>query len=134
MLRYDGMNSVTPMPGEKNQAFYIPLGVGVVIAPWNFPCAILAGMTTAALVTGNTVVMKPASTAPVIAYKVFEILEGVRPNLIRLPTRLGHRNSHIGAFAPGLSGACPPALPVGTGPRSLIWLPSTDPVVAGGTP
>ncbi len=46
-----------------------------VIPPWNFPLAIMAGMTTAAVVTGNTVVLKPSSDAPTIAYKFFEILE-----------------------------------------------------------
>jgi 1-pyrroline-5-carboxylate dehydrogenase len=75
MLRYANADLVTPIPGEKNNAFYIPLGVGVVIAPWNFPCAILTGMTMAAAVAGNTVVMKPASTGPVVAYKMMEIFE-----------------------------------------------------------
>ena len=54
---------------------YISLGVGVVISPWNFPFAIMAGTTLAAMVTGNTVLLKPASTTPVIAYKFMEILE-----------------------------------------------------------
>ncbi|MCK9907078.1 aldehyde dehydrogenase family protein, partial [Frankia sp. Cpl3] len=53
----------------------VPLGVGIVIPPWNFPLAIMVGMTTAALVSGNTVVLKPASTTPVIAAKFMEILE-----------------------------------------------------------
>ncbi len=84
MLRYDAMNPVTPVPRERNQAFYLPLGVGIVIAPWNFPCAILTGMATAAVVAGNTVVMKPASSAPVIAYRVMEILEaaGLPPGVV----------------------------------------------------
>jgi 1-pyrroline-5-carboxylate dehydrogenase len=84
MLRYAGENPVTPVAGEKNRLEYIPLGIGVVIAPWNFPCAILAGMTTAAVVTGNTVIMKPASAAPVIAHLTFEILEeaGVPPGVV----------------------------------------------------
>jgi 1-pyrroline-5-carboxylate dehydrogenase len=60
---------------ERNEYKYIPLGVGVVIAPWNFPLAILVGMTTAAVVTGNTVLLKPASTTQVIAYKFMEVLE-----------------------------------------------------------
>lgn len=60
---------------EKNEYTYIPLGVGAVITPWNFPLAILAGMTTAAVVTGNTVVLKPAVTTQVIGYKFIEILE-----------------------------------------------------------
>ncbi len=74
MMRLAGSHPVTPYPGEENELRYIPLGVGVVIPPWNFPLAICAGMTTAALVTGNTVVLKPASTAPVVAAKLVEIL------------------------------------------------------------
>lgn len=64
-----------PYSGEDNELQYIPLGVGVVISPWNFPLAIMAGMTMAAVVTGNTVVLKPASATPVIAYKFVELLE-----------------------------------------------------------
>ncbi|MCK9910997.1 aldehyde dehydrogenase family protein, partial [Microbacteriaceae bacterium K1510] len=60
---------------EDNELYYVPLGVGIVIPPWNFPLAIMVGMTTAALVSGNTVVLKPASTTPVIAAKFMEILE-----------------------------------------------------------
>jgi 1-pyrroline-5-carboxylate dehydrogenase len=82
--RYSGEQPLTPVPGERNRLVYLPLGVGIVISPWNFPCAILMGMTTAALVTGNTVVMKPASVAPVIGFRVFEILEaaGVPPGAL----------------------------------------------------
>jgi len=61
-------------PGEENAYLYRPVGVCVVIAPWNFPLAILCGMTVAALVTGNTVVMKPAEQSIVIAAKFMEIL------------------------------------------------------------
>jgi len=60
---------------ERNEYRYIPLGVGAVIAPWNFPMAILVGMTSAAMVSGNTVLLKPAMTTQVIAYKFFEVLE-----------------------------------------------------------
>ncbi|MFA7075632.1 MAG: L-glutamate gamma-semialdehyde dehydrogenase [Candidatus Izemoplasmatales bacterium] len=60
---------------ERNEYRYIPLGVGAVITPWNFPLAILTGMTTAAIVSGNTVLLKPASTTQVIAFKLLEILE-----------------------------------------------------------
>lgn len=74
MMRLGGSHPVTPFPGEENEVRYMPLGVGVVIPPWNFPLAICGGMTTAALVTGNTVVLKPASTAPVVAAKLVEIL------------------------------------------------------------
>ncbi len=58
---------LTPYPGEYNELEHIPLGVAVVIPPWNFPLAILTGMTTAALVAGNTVVLKPSSDAAGIA-------------------------------------------------------------------
>lgn len=60
---------------EYNRFAYIPLGVGIIISPWNFPFAIMAGMTTAALVSGNTVLLKPASTTPVVAAKFMEVLE-----------------------------------------------------------
>src|SRR6185369_12064706 len=62
------------LPGEENANLYEPRGVTAVIAPWNFPLAILCGMTTAALVTGNPVVMKPAEQSPVIAAKFMEVL------------------------------------------------------------
>lgn len=67
----------TNLPGEENEYFYRPRGVAVVIAPWNFPLAILTGMTVAAIVTGNTVVMKPAEQSPVIAAKLMEIFRSV---------------------------------------------------------
>ncbi len=73
MLRLAGPQKVTPMKGEKNYLVYIPLGVGVVIPPWNFPAAIMAGMTMASLVTGNTVVLKPAADTPTVAAKFVEI-------------------------------------------------------------
>lgn len=71
--------SETPIqyPGERNQLLYIPLGVGAVISPWNFPFAIMAGMTAAAIVAGNTVVLKPSSDSPTIAAKFVEVLEEV---------------------------------------------------------
>jgi 1-pyrroline-5-carboxylate dehydrogenase len=75
MLRYADKQPLIQMAGEDNNLEYIPLGVGAVIPPWNFPLAIMAGMTAAAIVTGNTVVLKPSSDAPTIAYKFFELLE-----------------------------------------------------------
>lgn len=75
MLRYGGEQPVIQIPGEKEELFYIPLGVGIVIPPWNFPMAILCGMTSAALVTGNTVILKPSSDAPKIGHLFMEILE-----------------------------------------------------------
>jgi 1-pyrroline-5-carboxylate dehydrogenase len=74
MLRLDGPQPVVPFPGETNELHYVPLGVGAVIPPWNFPLAIAMGMTVAAIVAGNTVVLKPAHTSPLIAYKFVEIL------------------------------------------------------------
>ncbi|MBN2696012.1 MAG: L-glutamate gamma-semialdehyde dehydrogenase [Bacilli bacterium] len=60
---------------EKNEYKYIPLGVGAIITPWNFPMAILTGMTSAAIVSGNTVLLKPASTTQVIAYRFVNVLK-----------------------------------------------------------
>jgi 1-pyrroline-5-carboxylate dehydrogenase len=74
-LRYAGSQPITPLKGENNELRYIPLGVGAVIPPWNFPCAILAGMTAAALVTGNTVVLKPSSDTPAIGAFFMSILQ-----------------------------------------------------------
>src|SRR5437867_6212568 len=74
MLRLAEPQKLTPMRGERNYLTYIPLGVGVVVPPWNFPCAIMAGLVGASLVTGNTVVLKPASDSPTIAAKFIDIL------------------------------------------------------------
>ena len=74
MLRLGVPQKLTPMRGERNYLVYIPLGVGVIIPPWNFPCAIMAGLVSASLVTGNTVVLKPASDSPTIAAKFIDIL------------------------------------------------------------
>jgi 1-pyrroline-5-carboxylate dehydrogenase len=76
-VRYGGEQPITKIEGEDNALVYIPLGTGVVIPPWNFPMAIMAGMTSAAIVAGNTVVLKPSSDAPVIAAKFVEVLEEV---------------------------------------------------------
>ncbi|QTA37983.1 L-glutamate gamma-semialdehyde dehydrogenase [Thermosipho ferrireducens] len=75
MLRYASEQPLVRIPTEKNELRYIPLGVGAIIPPWNFPLAILVGMTSAAIVTGNTVVLKPASDSTVIAAKFFEALQ-----------------------------------------------------------
>jgi 1-pyrroline-5-carboxylate dehydrogenase len=77
MLRLAEKQPLTQIPDEENDLVYIPLGVGVVIPPWNFPCAIMAGLTSSALVAGNTVILKPASTAPVIAAQFVNILREV---------------------------------------------------------
>ena len=74
MLRWNAPEPLVQLPGERDQLRYLPLGVGVIIPPWNFPLAILAGMATAALVAGNTVVIKPSSDTPTIAAKFIEVL------------------------------------------------------------
>ena len=73
MLRYGDVQPVTPVAKEFPELVYIPLGVGAVIPPWNFPMAILTGMTSAAIVTGNTVLLKPATDTPAIGYRLVEI-------------------------------------------------------------
>ena len=88
MERLTQPQPLTPYPGEKNQLEYLPLGVCAVIPPWNFPLAILAGMTTAALVTGNTVVLKPSSDSPAIATMFLDAAEeaGVPPGVLNFVT------------------------------------------------
>jgi 1-pyrroline-5-carboxylate dehydrogenase len=91
MLRYSGEQPVFQIAGEESGLEYIPLGVGAVIPPWNFPLAIMAGMTLASVVTGNTVVLKPSSDAPAIAFKFFELLEevGLPPGVVNFMTGSG---------------------------------------------
>jgi RHH-type proline utilization regulon transcriptional repressor/proline dehydrogenase/delta 1-pyrroline-5-carboxylate dehydrogenase len=97
------------VPGEENTTAWLPRGVAVVIAPWNFPLAILAGMTTAALVTGNTVVMKPAEQSSLVALRLHEILieAGVSPAALAFlpgrgeevgPTLVTHPDTALVAF------------------------------------
>jgi 1-pyrroline-5-carboxylate dehydrogenase len=83
-LRYDEPPPLTPVAGEQNRLSYIPLGVGIVIPPWNFAFAIMAGMTTAALVAGNTVVLKPSSDSAVIAAVFVDLLHevGLPPGVV----------------------------------------------------
>ena len=71
-------------PGERDELLYVPLGVGAIIPPWNFPLAIMAGMTSAAIVAGNTVILKPSSESPTVAARLMEILEeaGLPPGVV----------------------------------------------------
>lgn len=91
MLRLDAPQPLTRIPSEDNELRYIALGAGAVIPPWNFPLAILAGMAVAAIVAGNTVVLKPSSDAPAIAWAFFDILEaaGMPPGVVNLLTGPG---------------------------------------------
>jgi 1-pyrroline-5-carboxylate dehydrogenase len=73
-----------PYPGEDNRSHLVPIGTGVVIPPWNFPLAILAGMAVGPVAAGNTVVIKPASATPVIGAVFMEAVEeaGIPPGVI----------------------------------------------------
>ncbi|MCZ2156520.1 MAG: aldehyde dehydrogenase family protein, partial [Bryobacterales bacterium] len=90
-IRLGGSHPTTPLPGERTEMFYLPLGTGVIIPPWNFPLAILCGMTVAALAAGNTVVLKPSSDTPLIAVRFVELLleAGLPPQAIQLLTGSG---------------------------------------------
>ncbi|PLR67558.1 L-glutamate gamma-semialdehyde dehydrogenase [Bacillus sp. UMB0893] len=74
MLKLKNGVPVESRPGEYNRYDYIPLGVGIIISPWNFPFAIMAGTAVAAIVTGNTILLKPASTTPIVAAKFVEVM------------------------------------------------------------
>ena len=91
MVRFASPESVVQMPGERDDLVYLPLGAGVIIPPWNFPLAILTGMTVAALVAGNTVVIKPSSETPTVAAKFVELLHeaGFPPRSLALCTGSG---------------------------------------------
>ena len=84
ILRYSAKQPITKYPGEKNELLYIPIGVGVVVPPWNFALAILTGMTSAAVVTGNTVVLKPSSDSPLTGWMFFNLMRevGLPPGVI----------------------------------------------------
>jgi 1-pyrroline-5-carboxylate dehydrogenase len=77
MLRFAAKQPVTKIPTEKSELWYIPLGAGVIVPPWNFPLAILTGMTSAAVVAGNTVVLKPSSDSPLTGWMFFNLMREV---------------------------------------------------------
>ncbi|MBM3335923.1 aldehyde dehydrogenase family protein, partial [Candidatus Sumerlaeota bacterium] len=91
VLRYAEPQPLVRIPSERNELRYIPLGVGVVIPPWNFPLAILAGMTTMTWAAGNTAVLKPSSDAPAVAKQYVQLLEeiGLPPGVVNLLTGPG---------------------------------------------
>ncbi len=90
-LRLAGDQPLTRIPGERNELRYIPLGVGAVIPPWNFPLAILVGMTTGSIVAGNTVILKPSSDSPGVGHAFMEVLEeaGMPPGVVNFITGPG---------------------------------------------
>lgn len=93
MLLLDGPQNdrLASLPDEHTEFIYVPLGAGVVISPWNFPLALTFGMAGAAIVAGNTVVIKPASNAPTTVYQVARIFEevGLPPGVLNLVTGRG---------------------------------------------
>src|SRR3972149_2848746 len=97
MAQPDGRQPTLCFAGETNHLHYEPRGVALIIAPWNFPLAILAGMTTAALVTGNCAIMKPAASAQIVAHRFMEMLRaaGFPPDVCQL---LPGRGDAIGDF------------------------------------
>ena len=91
MLRLGGPQPLTPVHNERNELLYIPMGVGVVIPPWNFPAALLGGMTLAGIVAGNTVIVKPSSDSPTVAVQFINVMReaGVPKDVVTLFTGPG---------------------------------------------
>ncbi len=96
-IRLAGTETPIQYPGERDELVYIPLGVGAIIPPWNFPLAIAMGMTAAAVVTGNTVVLKPSPEAPTIAARFVDVLEeaGMPPGVVNLLQGDGHAGNAL---------------------------------------
>ncbi len=103
VVRYGGTQPLVRIPSENSELRYIPLGVGIVIPPWNFPVAIMAGMTTAAFAAGNTVILKPSSQAPACATRFVELLEeaGLPPGVVNLVTGPGSKIGEALVSHPG---------------------------------
>ena len=91
MLRYASLKPAVQLPGERDEIVYLPLGVGVVVPPWNFPLAIMVGMSVAAVVAGNAIVLKPSSDSPFIGATFMEIMDeaGLPPGVINFVTGPG---------------------------------------------
>jgi 1-pyrroline-5-carboxylate dehydrogenase len=99
-LRLAGPHPLPRLAGEDNELMYLPLGVGVVIPPWNFPLAITCGMTAAAIVTGNTAILKPASLTPIVAARLVDLFEeaGLPPGVLNF---LPGSGGEVGDFLVG---------------------------------
>ena len=91
MLRYDRGMPVLDTEPDENRTIYLPLGVGAIIPPWNFPLAILTGMSSAALVTGNTICLKPAHDAAAVGYQFVRLVHeaGLPPEALNFLTGSG---------------------------------------------
>ena len=116
MLRFAHPPKLVQLPGERDEMVYLPLGVGVIIPPWNFPLAILAGMTVAALVAGNTVIIKPSSETPVIAHKFAQLLREAG-----FPARSFSLCVGSGAVVGGCSGGASGRLASSLSPARAMW-------------
>ncbi len=92
-----GLGHLNAVPGEENESFYVPLGAGLTISPWNFPMALMTGMTVGAIVVGNTVVCKPAEDTVVSLSKVFDIFHeaGLPPGVVNYLPGVG---AQVGAY------------------------------------
>lgn len=103
MMRLSETQPLTLIPGEDSELYYIPLGVGLVIPPWNFPVAIMMGMTSAAIVAGNSVILKPASITPVVAAMFTDLMEeaGLPPGVLNF---LPGPGSQVGDYLVGHPG------------------------------
>ena len=97
MIRLSEPPQLTKVKFEKNELVYLPLGVGAIISPWNFPLAIFAGMTVSAVVTGNTVVAKPSEYAPTLGYQFMRFVKeaGIPPGVINFVTSQGSKIGEI---------------------------------------
>jgi 1-pyrroline-5-carboxylate dehydrogenase len=97
MRHVGGLGYLNAASGEENESFYIPLGAGLTISPWNFPMALMTGMTVGAIVVGNTVVCKPAEDTIVSLAKVFDIFEeaGLPPGVVNYLPGIG---AEVGAY------------------------------------
>src|ERR1051325_1356408 len=96
-VRLTSPHNLPRLAREDNEMVYRPLGAGIVIPPWNFPLAITTGMTAAAIVCGNTVLLKPASLTPIVAARLVELFDeaGVPPGVVNFVPGSG---SEIGDF------------------------------------
>ena len=97
MLRLVAPRETQALPSESNVYFYQPRGIAAIIAPWNFPLAILTGMTAAALVSGNCTLVKPAEQSPMMAVHLFDIFReaGVPSAACQLLQGTGELGAHL---------------------------------------
>ena len=132
MHRLASPEPVVQLPGERDEMIYLPLGAGVIIPPWNFPLAIMAGMSVAALVAGNTVVIKPSSETPTIAAKFAEVLlaAGFPPQSFACARAVERRGRRAGGTS-ARRASFPSPVRATSGYASMNWPPSRAKVRSG---